>query len=195
MTRHHPLLAAACAAMFAAAPVAFAQQTGATKSASTQATSASVSKSDQRYFHDLAEANRAEVELGKLAQSKATSDQVKQFANHMVEDHGRMLKDVMALAAAKHVQLPGTIDQKHQEAMKRLQGLSGAEFDRAYSKQMVQGHESTVKKLQQIADKADDPQLKKTAEMALPDIKKHLQMARNLDAGKVAATEKGHNPR
>src|SRR5262249_20522643 len=42
-----------------------------------------------------AEGGREEVELGRLAQSKASSDAVKQFGQRMVDDHGNANKELV----------------------------------------------------------------------------------------------------
>jgi predicted outer membrane protein len=45
-----------------------------------------LAKQDQQYFRDLAQANVAEVEAGKLAQQQASSEEVKEYGEQMVED-------------------------------------------------------------------------------------------------------------
>src|SRR5688500_20335585 len=46
-------------------------------------------KDDQKFWHDFAQANMAEVEAGKLAQQKAKSEEVKKFGEHMIQEIGR----------------------------------------------------------------------------------------------------------
>src|SRR5688500_13049879 len=43
-------------------------------------------------------AHQIDIERGKLAQKKAKTPEVKQFADQMVNDHGQSLKEVQALA-------------------------------------------------------------------------------------------------
>ena len=88
--------AAACAFFLLGASAPFAaQQSG----DSQQQSSSTLSRSDQRYFTDLAKANLAEIEAGKLALDKAGSEAVKTYAKHMVDDHGKMLEEQRAMGA------------------------------------------------------------------------------------------------
>jgi putative membrane protein len=51
-------------------------------------TSLKLPRTDRNFITKAAAGGRAEVELGQLAQGKASSDAVKQFGQRMVEDHG-----------------------------------------------------------------------------------------------------------
>jgi putative membrane protein len=156
--------------------------------AATSALAAEVDKRDAKALRDLGEANLAEVETGKLAVSKARSEEVKKFAQHMVDDHGKQLQDLQKLAAAKGVELPAAPARKHQAAMKKLQTTEGENFDRAYMAQMVKDHREALKLAQTTARRGKDPEVKAAAEKAAPDIKEHLQMAQQLAGGKSAST-------
>src|SRR5262245_18463990 len=78
----------------------------------------------------LAEANLAEIELGKLAQGKATNPRIKEFADMMVKDHTEGL--VKVRAADSNLPSDIKLNSKHQLTYDRLSKLSGAEFDREY---------------------------------------------------------------
>lgn len=141
---------------------------------------------DTKAIRDMAEANMAEVEAGKLAAQKAQSAEVKKFAQHMVDDHGKMLQEVQQLAQSKGVDLPKSPNAAQQAAMKKLESTSSDKFDSAYMQQMVKDHRATAEKVQGISRNSKDKDIKAAAEKALPDIKEHLQMAQSL-AGKSAA--------
>lgn len=142
--------------------------------------SKSLSKSDQRYFQELARSNLAEIQTGKLAQGKAASEEVKQYGQRMVADHTTMLEEQRTLARTKSVSLPAAPDDKHQQAFKRLESMSGAEFDRAFMEQMVKDHENALRLVKDIAAKADDPDLQALGKKAVPEIQKHLEKAQSL---------------
>src|SRR4051794_36516517 len=61
--------------------------------------------SDQHFVMDAAKGGLAEVELGQLASQKASSDQVKQFAQRMVTDHGKANDELKSLAQSKQITL------------------------------------------------------------------------------------------
>lgn len=139
-----------------------------------------MSQDDQKRFQALAEANLAEVETGKLAQQKARSEDVKEFAKHMVEDHGKMLEEMKQMAEEKGTKVPTRPNKEHQAAMKKLEKASGGRFDAAYMEQMVKDHKKALQLARNTAKSAKDAELKQAAQKAAPDIEKHLKMAQDL---------------
>jgi putative membrane protein len=153
--------------------------------------SSALSKQDQGYFDALAKANLGEVYAGKIGRDKAATSEVKKFAQHMVDDHGKMFEEQRALAKKKNVALPASAEEKNKDAMKKIERLAGADFDRAFMQQMVKDHEAAVKLAQEVAAKATDPELKAAAQKALPDIQQHLQSAQALAANTQAPAKVG----
>ena len=146
-----------------------------------------LSSKDSRALSNLIEANMAEVEAGKLAQQKAQNPEVKQFGQHMVDEHGKMLPELQKMAESKGVKAPASPDRKHQAAMKKLQSADGARFDEAYAQQMVKDHQDTLKLVQKTAKDAKDAELKAAAQKAAPDVQEHLKMAQGLSKGSSAS--------
>ena len=87
----------------------------------------------------------------------------------------------MSLASSKGMTLPTALDEKHQKDVTKLSAMSGAEFDRAYSKMMLSDHTKDVKEFEKQSTKGGDPDLKAFASKTLPTLQEHLQMARNLE--------------
>ena len=175
------LAVAAASALFAAGS-ASAQDKQATQDQqrSAQGPANKESSADAKRIKDLAIANMAEIEAGKLALEKAQSPEVKKFAQQMVDDHGKMLEEVQQLAQSKGVELPSAPDAKHQKAMKKLQSASGEKFDREYMNAMVKDHRDSLKLAQRTAKRAKDGELKSSAEKAAPEIQDHLKMAQDI---------------
>jgi putative membrane protein len=140
----------------------------------------SLQGSDRKMMQEIAQSDMAEVAAGKLAAGKAQSDEVKKFAQHMVDDHGKHLGDLRKMAKTKGVQLPASPAKKHQDAMKKLESASGAGFDKAFMEQMVKDHEEALKLAQNTAKNAKDKELKADAEKTAPVIQKHLEMAKSI---------------
>jgi putative membrane protein len=143
---------------------------------------AGLQKQDAKMMRDIAQSDLAEVQAGKLGASKASSAEVKKFAQHMVDDHGKHLSEARSMAKTKGVQLPSAPAKKHQQAMKKLESASGAEFDKVFMQQMVKDHEDALKLVQNTAKNAKDPQLKADAEKTAPVIEKHLEEAKRIAA-------------
>ena len=119
----------------------------------------------------------AEVELGQLAAQKATSPQVKAFAERMVTDHSQANQDLMQVAKSLNIDLPTQMDAKQKSEMERLRDMSGGAFDTAYMQRMVQDHKKDVSEFQKQAKSGTDPSLKGFAQKYLPTLQEHLQMA------------------
>jgi putative membrane protein len=174
----------ACTALFASQSVLAQTKDAKDASAKTEQKKGGLAGQDRKYFQDIAQANLAEIEAGKLAQKKASAEEVKKFAQHMVDDHGKMLKEQQTLAKSKGVSMPKQPKKEDQSALKKLEGASGGEFDRAYMEQMVKDHEKALKLAQDAAKNAKDRELKQAAEKAVPEIQKHLDMAKQIAAKK-----------
>lgn len=141
---------------------------------------AGLSRVDKNFVEEATEGGAKEVQLGQLATEKASSDQVKKFGKHMVEDHSKANNELMQIVRGKDVRVEGEAEAKEKKAMEKLRNASGAEFDRKYMQQMVKDHEKQVKLFEKEAKDGKDPQLKAFAEKQLPTLREHLKMARNL---------------
>ena len=156
-------------------------------SASGAAASGSVSKSDQKMMKDLAQANMAEIEAAKLAQQKSSSEDVKTFAQKMIDDHTKASDQLQQLAQAKGVTLPTDLDSKHKAEIKKLSALSGDKFDKKYMAQGgVSDHRKAHAMLSHIEKSAKDADLKSLASNMMPTINDHWQMAKQMRSGKAS---------
>jgi len=123
-----------------------------------------------------------EVELGKLASARAASEEVKQFARRMVDDHSKANDELKALASSKNLPVPSDTDADHKTVMEKLRKVSGAEFDRAFMDAMVSGHDHAVANFRAFSERGDDPDLKKWAAKTLPTLQAHERMAKETAA-------------
>lgn len=150
---------------------------------------AKLSAADKKAMMDMAVANMAEVETGKLALSKSQNAEVKTFAQQMVDDHGKALSELQTLAQTKGVTLPTELDAKHKAMASKLEKLSGDAFDKAYMKQAgLQDHKATHAKLQKISKNAKDADVKAAADKTLPTVEQHLKAAQQMSMAKSGTT-------
>jgi putative membrane protein len=145
---------------------------------------------DASFIMEAAMGGMTEVELGKLATEKATNPKVKMFGQRMVDDHGKAGDELKTLAASKQISVPASLDAKHKSMHDKLAGLSGADFDRAYVKDMVADHKKDVEAFNQEATKGKDPDVKAWAAKTLPTLREHLRMIQEIDGdlGKSVAS-------
>jgi predicted outer membrane protein len=156
---------------------------------SAAGTGAKLNASDEKILKDMAMADMAEVEGGKMAQGKSQNGDVKSFAQQMIDDHTSNLNDVKALAQARGVTLPTEPDAKHKAMAAKLEKMSGDAFDKAYMKQAgVQDHKAVHAKLMAAAKKAKDPELKALVEKTAPVVAQHLKSAEQMPMAKSGTT-------
>lgn len=149
---------------------------------------ANMTASDHDFMMEAVMGGMEEVELGRVAAQKGSSDAVKQFGQRMVDDHSKANSELMSLASSKGVTLPTALDEKHQKEVAKLSAMSGAEFDRAYSKMMLSDHNKDVSEFEKQSTKATDPDLKAFASKTLPTLQEHLSMAKALPDNQKTTT-------
>jgi putative membrane protein len=111
------------------------------------------SNSDKDFVKDIATANIAEVELGRMALDKAVNPDVKKFAQMMVDDHTKANEDLTTLASQDNIAVPSGLDDKHTDLRDKLAKKTGADFDKDYIDAMVDGHQDVMDKLESRIDK------------------------------------------
>jgi putative membrane protein len=129
---------------------------------------------DRDFVLEAASGGLMEVALGKLAQTNASSSQVKEFGRMMVTDHTKANTELKSVAAKKNITVSATPLEKQQKHIDELKEKKGAEFDKAYVDLMVDDHKEDISKFQDEANKGNDSDIKAFAAKTLPVLTKHL---------------------
>ena len=158
--------------------VAFAQDS--TSPSGHGKTSAGVAAADSTFMKKAADGGMAEVELGKLAAEKGSSQEVKDFGQRMADDHSKANDQLKQLASQKHVELPQQPSSKHAATKAKLEKLSGEDFDKAYVAEMLKDHKQDVAEFKRKSKSAHDDDLKSFASQTLPTLQEHLKQVQNL---------------
>ncbi|WP_197424876.1 DUF4142 domain-containing protein [Bordetella sp. N] len=142
---------------------------------------ANLARGDQRFLLQAAQAGLFEVAAGKLALAQSTNDDVKAYAQMMVDDHTDVGKALEALAASKGATLPTEPSRAQQSVLRQLQNSQRNRFDRAFvEKVAVTAHNDAVKLFTNAARNARDGDIKAFAEKNLPILQAHLEKGRAL---------------
>lgn len=136
---------------------------------------------DSEFAVEAASGGMMEVELGRMAQQKASNPRVKNFGMMMVDDHSKANDELKALAASKNITLPSTLGEDHQKHVDELSKLSGAEFDKQYVKLMVDDHKEDIDKFDKASKECKDADLKAFANKTLPTLQKHYDEIQSID--------------
>ena len=135
---------------------------------------------DSKFMMMAATGGMNEISLSNQALSKSDNEDVKQYAQMMIDDHTKANDELKSVATGKNVTLPTEPDAKHKAMTEKMSAMSGSGFDMAYVKAMVQDHEKTVAMFQKEADNGKDADAKAFAVKTLPTLKAHLEAARSL---------------
>lgn len=126
--------------------------------------------------------NDAEISLGRTAQKKARREDVRRFAQLMVEQHSASNDELKRTRAEQeatdNVRLAR---QKAKADARRLEGLDAARFDAAYVSQQVEAHRALLTALDRAL--ADPVQLGENAALiqrVRGVVSEHLQHAQRL---------------
>ena len=144
---------------------------------------------DKKFVQGALQGGMAEVALGKLALEKSSNEDVKKFAQRMVDDHTKLGEDMKPAAEQLGVAMPAGLSKKDQALEAKLQGLSGAQFDKAYVKAMVKDHQKDLQEFQHEAQAAATPAVKEAAQKGAPIIQSHLEQIQQIakSGGSVAS--------
>jgi len=154
---------------------------------------ANMTSQDRDFLMDAAMGGMMEVELGRIAAQNGASEAVKQFGQRMVDDHSKANEELMTLATSKGITLPATLDEKHKEHLTKFSSMTGADFDRAYGKEMLSDHRKDVSEFEKQSTRGTDPDLKAFATKTLPTLREHLQMAESLPGAKTGNMNSNRN--
>jgi putative membrane protein len=142
--------------------------------------SGSVSTSDRKFVRAAAQGGMAEVELGKLAAEKGSTDEVKKFGRRMADDHSKAGNQLKQIASEKGIAVPQQLSAKDRARKDRLSKLSGEEFDKAYLSDMVKDHTQDAADFQRERTSGADSDIKDFAAKTLPEIQDHLRQAKEI---------------
>jgi putative membrane protein len=141
---------------------------------------------DAQIAEILTTANQADIDAGKLAESKASDKDVKSFGQEMVTDHSASNKSAAQLVKKLNIKpeqssTSKTLKSGADENMKKLRGLSGAEFDKAYIDHEVEFHQTVLDAIDKtLLPSASNPELKSTITSTRPVIAAHLARAKSI---------------
>ena len=141
------------------------------------------SSADSKFMMMAATGGKNEISLSEQALSKSSNEDVKKYAQTMIDDHTKAGDELKEVAMSKNVTLPTEPDAKHKTAATKMSSMSGDALDKEYLKMMVKDHEATVAMFQKEINGGKDAEAKAFAEKTLPTIQGHLEMARTMMNG------------
>jgi putative membrane protein len=154
--------------------------------AGLHAQAASPKLSDPEVAHVAVTANSIDIDLAKLAQSRTSNPDVKQFASTMITDHSAVNAQATALATKlgvtpKDNAVSQSLLKGAAEARAAIEPLKGKAFDKAYIDREVAYHEAVIDALDKVLiPNTSNAELKKLLVDVRPAFEAHLAHAKNL---------------
>jgi putative membrane protein len=111
-----------------------------------------ISTSDRNWVNKQLSDGMAEVELAKMAKERASSPEVKQFAQMMIDDHTKAGDQLKQIASTYAIAPDNKTDDKHQNLVDKLSKVKGRDFDKQYMDAMVDDHQDAVGDLRSRVD-------------------------------------------
>lgn len=147
----------------------------------TERTSASGMEGEtSEFITEAASSSMLEVELANLAEEKALSPKVKEYAQMIENDHKQANQKLKDLAQQKNINLPATLMDDHQDKMKDLREKSGDDFDKEYMSMQVDMHEKDIEKFESMKEDVQDQEIQQWVDNTLPKLREHKDQAQQL---------------
>ena len=124
------------------------------------------------------QANLKEMAIGKLAQGKASTSEVRAYADQLVQDHANADQMVVAIAQKTGAHLHESARAKL--ADKKLSSAGGAAFDRLFLQQTGADQERLIRSLQQEREDASDDDIEAFIDKIMPILEQHRDLAQIL---------------
>jgi putative membrane protein len=148
--------------------------------AGTVARAQGPSDDDKKFLAFAAQGDQNEIAMSQLAEEKATNPDVKAFAHKMVTEHKQMTAGMKPFAEKWGMTPPSGPDADHQKEIDKLNGLSGADFDKRYMDDMVSDHATALDKFTSEAKDTKDMAFQKAVIEGKTKVAAHKNMAYDL---------------
>jgi putative membrane protein len=134
---------------------------------------------DQSFVEDTLKNNDTQVQLSQLAQQKASSGDVKDFSQKMIQIHTQLNQQLAPLAKVLAVNQNQKPSKKEKKEIEALQQLSGPDFDSAYLQAMASEQSHSLKEFKD-GEKAQNPNIQKVSSMDEPILSQHYQILQKI---------------
>lgn len=148
----------------------------------TERTSATGMEEEEKreFLQEFASSSMMEVELSQMAQEKAQSTDVRNYAEMIVNDHQQANERLKNIAQQENIDIPQTLKEEHQEEVEDLREKTGSDFDREYMDKMVNQHEEDIDKLEDKREEVQDQELQSFIDSQLNTLRQHKEQAEQL---------------
>lgn len=146
----------------------------------TTISAAPISSLDQQFMIMAAQGNNAEIRTAQMALERSENEEVRQFAQRMIQEHTLANQQLQQIVSEYGVELPADPGPLNQAIAEQLAQLSGSEFDRAYMGAQTNAHLRTIALFQTQIQQGQEESLRQYATQLLPSVANHYEMASSM---------------
>lgn len=139
---------------------------------------------DAEFVVHAVDGGMLEVQLAELTMKNAASEDVKKYAEMIMNDHNTANTELADLAKTKNITLPIALSDENRKKYNDLAEKSGEDYEKAYCKLMVDDHEADIKEFKEEAENGADGELKTWASGKVPTQEHHLSRAKEISEKK-----------
>jgi putative membrane protein len=134
---------------------------------------------DEQWLMMSIEGDLFEIQGGKLAMHKATTEKVRDLAARLIKDHTDSLKNSTELAKKLGIEVPDRPSPSQQWELHAVAQFKGKDFDRWYADLEVKDHIQDIQEARDEVDKGCNPDVRENARDEIPTLQKHLKLAQD----------------
>jgi putative membrane protein len=173
------------ASIVAVAATAFVLRTGSAAPAPAPASTRAIALDDPTIVAIFDAANTSDIETGELGAKKGSTKEIRDFGAMLARDHRNVRQQGRDLAKKLGVTPTPPKDddsmKSHAAVMKHLNGLSGAEFDKAFLQNEVGYHDAVIGAVTKtLLPAIQNAELKDLVTKVAPAFVAHRDAAKNL---------------
>ncbi len=129
--------------------------------------SSTPSYADQSFIEATLQGNALQVQASQIAQHKASSGDVKEFSQRMIQTQNQFTAQLTPLAKHLQVKTDQKLSKKQHQELAQLDHLSGSAFDAAYVQVMAKEQHHTLKEFKSH-ESSENPNIQKIAQLDGP---------------------------
>jgi putative membrane protein len=140
-----------------------------------------VENKDSKVLTDAASTSMLSNELSMIAQERAVTPEVKEFASNMTQGHTEEKQDLEGVAQRKQIALPLQMSDDHRDKVENVSEQTGIDFDKEYIDEIISVHKDKINDFENLSRDSDDPEIREYAINTLPSLRMHLERAERIE--------------
>jgi putative membrane protein len=130
---------------------------------------------------ETASMNMMNMELSRIAEERAVTEEAKQFAKELSQEHAEVKEELEALAQRKQITLPSEMSDDHKSAIENVTENQGIEFDKQFVDEVKDAHKDKIDEYENLARESEDPEVREFAINTLPTLRMQLEKAERIE--------------